>query len=384
MQKLIELDINPNILVSSTILKHDKPDYIYIPIINKASLLVRKNDYVSIGSPVIQDGNMIIYSTISGLVTAIKKVDTFNGIVDAIEIANDFKEKKLLETLTKRNLNRFKKEDFDKILFNNFNFNFDSKKNLILNCIDDEPYVLTENFNLFNNYDGFLDLLDKFSKIYKLSKVIIVIRSSSSENINKLMNQLGMYPNISLNIVPSLYLLGTTDFLLDYLNLNDKESIVIKASQFYNIYNLIKRNRIATDKFITISGDGLNNPSIVKVKIGSNAKDVINNLIEVKDNVIYIANSLMQGKLININNFIITSDITSILIMKDSQLKIESKCINCGACIDICPVNINPLYLSNKRYKAKIKDKCLNCGLCSYICPVYINFNKILKGDSNE
>ena len=384
MQKLVELDINPNILVKSTILKYDKPDYIYIPIPDNATLLVHQKDYICIGSPIIQIDNKIISSTISGVVKSIKKIKTIHDEVDAIEIQNDFIEKNLLESITKRNLNYIKKENFDKILLSNFNIKMENKNNLILNCIDDEPYVLTENFNLFNNYDGFLELLDKFSKIYKLDNVTIAVRSSNSENINKLISCLGMYPNISLNIVPNLYLLGREEFLLKHLNLNSAESIVIKASEFYNIFNLVKRNRLVSDKLITISGDGLVNPLIVKVKIGSKAKDVLKDLIELKDNVVFIVNGLMQGNPIDINNFVITNDIHSILIMKDKKIMEDSKCINCGACIDICPVNINPINLNNKRYRDKVYNKCLKCGLCSYICPVYINFNKVIKGESNE
>jgi len=33
--------------------------------------------------------------------------------------------------------------------------------------------------------------------------------------------------------------------------------------------------------------------------------------------------------------------------------KKEEKCLNCGACIDICPVGINPLLLKEKNYKEK-------------------------------
>ena len=95
----------------------------------------------------------------------------------------------------------------------------------------------------------------------------------------------------------------------------------------------------------------------------------------------------MSGKEIDINNLIITSDLTSILVIKKETIekahRKEGKCLNCGACIDICPVGINPLLLKEKNYKEK--NKCLKCGLCSYICPVYINFNySDIEGDNND
>ena len=263
MQKLIELNINSDILVSSNILDFNLPDYIYIPILKDAKILVKKNDLVCIGTPIIEYPNNIVNSTISGKVNSIKKISTINGEVDAIEIINNYKEKTIIESSTKRSLNRIKKEIFDNILLSNYKLDLNNKNCLVINCIDDEPYVLTENFYLTLYYEGFLELLDKISKVYKLDKIIIAIKSISSENINKLMSNLGMYPNISIEVVPNLYLIGKDEFLVKHLNIIDN-SIVIKASKLYNIYNLIKRNRLVTNKLVTISGDGIINPSLAR------------------------------------------------------------------------------------------------------------------------
>ena len=42
---------------------------------------------------------------------------------------------------------------------------------------------------------------------------------------------------------------------------------IISASEFYKVYNLLKRNRFTTKKLITVSGDGVLKPSIINVKI---------------------------------------------------------------------------------------------------------------------
>ena len=45
----------------------------------------------------------------------------------------------------------------------------------------------------------------------------------------------------------------------------------------------------------------------------------------------------------------------------------EKKCITCGACASICPVNA----ISIVKGKAKIDEKkCIKCGSCSLFCPV--------------
>lgn len=382
MERLIELNIDPNIIISSNILNVKKTEYLYIPILSNSKLLINKSKKVKIGTPLITTNNDIITSPISGEIIDIKKVSTINGKIDAIEIKNDFEELTAKESKVKKNILNVKKEVLDKALAL-FKINLTNKKNIVLNCIDDEPYTVTESFYLLIEYIDFLEVLDKLSEIYNLN-IFIAVKASSNFSLNELMNYLGMYPNIKLEIVPNLYLLGNNRFLLNHLNMEEKETEVIRASNFYHLSNFLKRGRLKSDKLITISGDNIKNPSVIKTKIGVPLRTLLNEIKEISDKSIYIGNGLMSGKVMEPEEFIVTEDLTSVIIMKMETLekinKKEGECINCGACIDICPVGINPLLLKNRNYCQK--DKCLECGLCSYICPVYINFNN--KGDRNE
>ena len=379
MEKLIEINVDPDIIVSNKISNIRNPEYIYIPIMPNSKLLINKSKKVKIGTPLLSTQNIIITSPISGEINCIKKITTIDGEIDSIEIKNDYEEATIKETKMKKNILNIKKEVLDKAL-SLFEINLDGSRALVLNCIDDEPYVLTESFYLILEYSNFLEVLDKLSDIYKL-QVSIAVKASSNFSINELMNYLGMYPNIKLEILPNLYLIGKDRFLLKHLNKDNNKTTVIKASEFYHLSNFLKKGRLKSDKLITISGNNINKPCVVKTKIGISLTDVLKVIKTKSDNSIYIANGLMSGQEITPKDFIITEEINSILIMEEkTQKEKEGKCINCGACTDICPVGINPLLLKSK-YKQK--EECLKCGLCSYICPVYINFNN-QKGDKND
>lgn len=382
MEKLIELNIDSNILVSSSLIDAEKPDYIYIPILDSSTILIHQNDSVNIGTPIIKYLDKIETSPVSGRITAIKKVKTIKGLCDAVEIMNDFKERHTIETGSIRNLNKISQEKIDKAL-NIFKINVQHKSNLVLNAIDDEPYILNSNFYLFNSQTDFLELLDKLSRTYKIKNTIIAVKSTNSNNINELMNKLGMFPNIELKICPNLYLLGKEEFLLRELGLTAENSVIIKAEDFYYLNNFLRKQQNISNKYLTISGDNIEHPSVIKVKLGSKVDNIIKEHIKINKDSVYFANGLMSGYKINIEDLIVTPDLEGVIIMKERQTIKSTKCLNCGACINICPKNLNPRLLNNKKYYEKVKDECLKCGLCSYICPSYIKFNIDYKGEQN-
>lgn len=367
---LIKLDITP-IEINTNIKTIEKLDNIYIPISENTIPTVHKNSKVSIGTPIANENNKILFSTISGVVQEITEIETINGLNKAIKIENDFKEQKTIEPKNRRDLKEIKPEVLDKILKNNFNIDLNRIETLILNCIDDEPYVLTESTELYHNFENFLELLDTLSSVYELKRIMITVKENSSDNISELLNILGMYPNIELKTLPNFYLLGHEEFIKKYLNMEDN-TYVIRATSFYRIYDLLKRNRLMSSKLVTISGNGIEDGSVIKVKIGAKLEEVLASFHFTNSETVVIANGLMKGKKVNPKNFIITEEVYSITIMKEEKRKKEEACIHCGACKNICPVNINPLELK----KDKVKEKCIHCGLCSYICPCYIELMK--------
>lgn len=45
----------------------------------------------------------------------------------------------------------------------------------------------------------------------------------------------------------------------------------------------------------------------------------------------------------------------------------QEKCMKCGSCIPICPMNC----ISNKNGNIEINSEvCISCGACNSVCPV--------------
>jgi electron transport complex protein RnfB len=52
------------------------------------------------------------------------------------------------------------------------------------------------------------------------------------------------------------------------------------------------------------------------------------------------------------------------------KVNIDTKCIGCGACVEVCPVKGTISGESGQRYIIN-KEKCIGCGLCLNACPAH-------------
>jgi electron transport complex protein RnfC len=74
---------------------------------------------------------------------------------------------------------------------------------------------------------------------------------------------------------------------------------------------------------------------------------------------------------------------SGIVVFNKEQINRESQvypCIKCGACVDACPLSLNPSKLGilakfesyeNMAEEYNLFD-CFECGSCSYVCPSHI------------
>ena len=250
-------------------------------------------------------------------------------------------------------------------------------KNLIINGMEDEPYIQNNPFILKKYANKLLKLIDDFVNIFQIDNAFISIKSNDTDNINLFLSKIGTYPKINLSLINDYYLLAQDYFLLENMNLSNEDSLVISASDLYKIYKLLN-DELSYTTFVSIVSPFLPKSFVVNVKNGSLIKDVLKRLnIKKFDNALYICNGLMTGYEIDLDKEVITENTKGLIITNKDTFK-EEKCNLCGMCYKICPVKVNPKKVMDTGIKSK---SCIDCGLCSYICPCKINLRKYLRSE---
>ncbi len=373
---LITLNKEYSLLLKDTVTEYLNPNYIYLPV-NDDKLLINPKDYIYKGKEILKNK----YSPISGRIVGLKNLTDDKFLV----VENDFKEKLENKVSLRKNVNKMSKDqllelvkNFDLKLYEKLNCNFSK---IIINCIEEQLYVGNYMFLVKEYSNELLEILNNISNILELKEITIIVKDTDYNIIDYLNNIVGIYPNINIKFLPNKYLISEKSILCKYLNINE-HFIYLNIMELYNLYNFLKRKRIVENKFLTITGNAIENPQVFKCKMYTKLDDIITNFIKFKsENYVIIVNNLLSNHFCDAKELIVTEDIDSIFIMKKREYK-EKKCILCGKCNDICPVKIKVSNLINGK-NCDYED-CIKCGLCNYICPSYININKYLEGGKNE
>ncbi|XMB72842.1 RnfABCDGE type electron transport complex subunit C [Mycoplasmatota bacterium WC30] len=390
------------------------PEFVYIHLLQQACPLkkiVEVGDDVKVGQVIaIREGfgAMKIHASISGTVTAIKKVWHASGkMVEALEIKNDFKNTlddsiKLntnIASLTREELISMMKEaglsglggaGFPAYVKYSTKDPIDT---IIINAVECEPYLTCDYSFILTYPEKLLKGLSYMMRAADASKGVIVYKNYNQKIKKVLVDLLPKYPNVELFEVADVYPAGWEKYIIErvtgktYDKLPSEIGVIENNSTTAIIFaDVVEHNIPLISRPITITGEGINQPTNFYVPIGTKVSELVAkcggytaNLEPKKAN--YIAGGPMCGRAIFIDDLIV-NDTLGAVIVKPIIEGLHPECLGCGQCADVCPAYLTPTEIK-KAFEAKdvnlIKQlnavKCISCGLCSYVCPSHVEIS---------
>ncbi|HHX87452.1 MAG TPA: electron transport complex subunit RsxC [Firmicutes bacterium] len=145
------------------------------------------------------------------------------------------------------------------------------------------------------------------------------------------------------------------------------------------IAQAVTGGRPLVERVVTVTGGGVARPANLLVRIGTLVSDVLEFCGGMKENAckLIIGGPMMGLAQPDANLPVIkgTSGIT-VLSAEECVREEAGACLKCAKCVDVCPVNLLPLFLAQAAEHRLIERAekfhaadCIECGCCSYICP---------------
>ena len=379
MKKLLTIVKDVSIKVSSQITDFLEPTHIYLPI-DEETLQNIEIKKVRKGERLYSFENQEIYSSVSGRIVGFLKKENKKYL----EIKNDYKEEGTYNGMHEFTTVNIKTNFKEKIKgYSYFNFDiFQDKKILILNGIEDEPYIANRPFLHKYETTSILEMLDCLAEVFSIPEIHLYLKDTDRESIEAFQTVLSTYPNMELVILPDVYPIGNDVVLKKYLHLSEEDGVVT-TEEIFDLYHEIIKARRKDFIFVTLTGDAISNPQVVRVKIGTELQEIVQEVLKFQrdDYEVYV-NGLMCGIKSQMDRIILDEHVRAVYFMK--PIVCETKqCEGCGKCNLVCPMGCKPYQALLTKGK-KGCTNCIHCGLCIFICPSYIDLAKVMVGGQDE
>ena len=282
----------------------------------------------------------------------------------------------------------------------------ESKKvdTLIVNGAECEPYLTCDHRLMADKTSDILKGVAIIARIINAKKIFIAIEENKLSAIFAMEKAISKIKSISGNILINVVTLktkypqgGEKQLIKAILKKEvppgklplDIGIVVQNVGTCFAIYEAVYKGKPLIERCLTLTGDCLNEPGNVLVKIGTPIKDVVNAAGGFKEKPVKI---ISGGPMMGIAQYSldapVTKGTTGIVFLSKKEIKLyeETPCIRCAKCVDICPINMIPTDImrmvkySRWHYIDKLNPTdCMECGSCAYTCPSRIPLVQYIK-----
>lgn len=392
--------------------KAKDPEIVYIPLHQHVGApckaLVKAGDNVKIGQKIgDSDASLTapVHASISGVVKGIETVYTPDGYkVECVVIESDGLNEMDESIKPKGNIKDLSNEEIITILreagivgMGGAAFPMHSKVltsgdgeifNIIINGAECEPYLTCDHRLMVEKPELIVSGLEILIKYFKIANGYIGVEDNKPDAIEALKNAAKDNDRISVVSLKTKFPQGDSYRMVDVIckkvvpqggRCKDTNTLVNNVGTAAAAAEAILTGKPSYERVVTVTGNGIKEPKNLLVKIGTTIGDLIEQCGGFKGKPGKI---IAGGPMTGFTQFAletpITKGTTGIIVMTEEEAAPvkASPCIKCGKCLEVCPVKLEPLYISAYSLKDRFDESeklnalaCIECGSCSYICP---------------
>ena len=367
-----------------------------------ANAIVNVGDYVKVGQKIGEAAGFIsapIHSSISGTVIAIEdRPHATRGMCPSIVVENDFKDVIDESVKPNKSLDELTAEEIIEIVKNagivgmgGAGFPTYVKLNpgkpidaVLVNACECEPMLTADHRLLLEFADDIVFGLLAEMKTVNAPKGIIVIEENKPDAIALLQEKTAGIEGVEVLEVATQYPQGGEKMLIKRAMGRsvpsgklpaDVGACVSNVSTVKAIADAIKTGMPLVERITTVTGKYIPNPQNFIVRIGTPAAELVEACggISAEDVLIKAGGPMMGFPQTTLETPIMKG--SNGIIAVDTDVTTPVECIKCGRCVDVCPMELKPLYFAkyaDEQNWAAVKEAnvmdCMECRCCENIC----------------
>ena len=258
---------------------------------------------------------------------------------------------------------------------------------LVINAAECEPYITCDDLQIRENAADIIHGAQIAAKILNAEHIHFGIEDDKPQAIAALERAAADIndPRLKISSVPTRYPSGNARQLFELLlgvrvpadqHASDYGLICHNSGTMKAVYDAVIRGEPLTERYTTISGEGVNQPQVLRIRTGAPVRDLIAQAGGEKGDNRYIIGGPMMGYQIISADTPLQKTGNSLLLLPAIAPAEESPCIRCSRCADACPMELLPQQLlwysqsdEHKRLKQYRLYDCIECGICAAVCP---------------
>lgn len=257
---------------------------------------------------------------------------------------------------------------------------------LILNCIESEPWVRTENAVLHERHAAVLEGFAILRRLLEPARAMAAIEHDQegefpmetrkelgkAESALEVVEFLRRYPQDLPNQLLSALRVGRS-------KLGEGRMVIVRPSTALAIAEAVIAAKPVIERYVTIAGGAIKHPAVLKARIGTPIGDLVEECggFVGKPEKILIGGPL-RGRPVHDLDVPVTKQTQAVLALAGSETgwRSRSACIRCNRCNNVCPERLAPAEIFRRLEANRAEDalalgltSCTLCGACGYTCP---------------
>lgn len=264
---------------------------------------------------------------------------------------------------------------------------------VIANGAECEPYITCDDQLMRTQGSGIVEGLKIMLRLFPNAEGVILIEENKPEAVKAMEQACAGQEKVRVQAVHTKYPQGGERSIISvvagkHLKLGmlpaDAGCVVDNVATVHAIYRAVCKSEPVMERGFTVSGDGVQNPCNLMVRIGTSFAEVLEEAGGIREGAEarkMLCGGPMMGIALASLEVPVCKNNNALTVLSTDPVaeaeKVQTACLRCGRCNQVCPLGLTPQMMAAaaekknyERYEKKLYGlECIACGSCTYICP---------------